>query len=244
MQLQTYVLQPPTVLSHMITFPVSPVATENRQKTLTRFVCPPASLCSFGYSLLLPDYYPSSCNSLRNNFTVISLHIIKYSYHLYAFYQLVKRTLHSVVYALIVEDARLNIEKASGSVTTGAYDLYDIVARELKNMFDRDLVTAEEAEYCVKTKHFFKVSGKKIDVSTLVQKVVSQVGQKITGIIKSKWSLEGEIDVVLLTGGGGALIQQHISSVANTRFLINEPQMANARGYYKRSIILERKIKG
>jgi plasmid segregation protein ParM len=117
------------------------------------------------------------------------------------------------------------------------------VARELKNIFDRDTVTVEEAEYCIKTK-YFKISGQNKDVSTLVDRVLSQVGEKLTGIIKSKWSIQGEVDVVLLTGGGGALIQQHISSIAHTHFLITEPQMANARGYYKRSIILERNMKG
>ncbi len=149
---------------------------------------------------------------------------------------------HTTDYILI-EEAQRNIEKASGSVPTGAHEIYDIVARELKNMFDRDTVTAEEAEHCVKTKHY-KVSGQNKDMGTLVGRVLSQVGQKITGIVKSKWNLEGEIDIVLLTGGGAALIQPHISSIAHTHFLINEPQMANARGYYKRSVILERKIKG
>ena len=149
---------------------------------------------------------------------------------------------HTTDYILI-EDAKHNIEKASGSVPTGAYEIYDIVARELKNMFDRDTVTAQEAEHCVKTKNF-KFSGQNKDVSTLVDRVLSQVGQKITGIIKSKWNIEGEVDVVLLTGGGGALIQQHITSIAHTHFLISDPQMANARGYYKRSVIVERKMNG
>ncbi len=144
---------------------------------------------------------------------------------------------------ILVEDTKHNIEKASGSVPSGAYEIYDIVARELKNIFDRDTVTAEEAEHCIKTK-YFKVSGQNKDVSSLVDRVLSQVGQKITGIVKSKWSIAGEVDVVLLTGGGGALIQQHISSIAHTHFLISDPQMANARGYYKRSVLLERKIKG
>ena len=149
---------------------------------------------------------------------------------------------HTTDYILI-EDAKHNIEKASGSVPSGAFEIYDIVARELKNMSDRDTVTAEEAEHCIKTK-YFKVSGQNKDVTTLVDHVLSQVGQKITGIIKSKWSIVGEVDVVLLTGGGGALIQQHISSLAHTHFLISDPQMANARGYYKRSVLLERKMKG
>ncbi len=149
---------------------------------------------------------------------------------------------HTTDYILI-EDAKHNIEKASGSVPSGTYEIYDIVARELKNIFDKDTVTAEEAEHCIKTK-YFKVSGQNKDVSTLVNRVLSQVGQKITGIIKSKWSITGEVDVVLLTGGGGALIHQHISSIAHTHFLITDPQMANARGYYKRSVLLERKITG
>ncbi|MBF0557268.1 MAG: ParM/StbA family protein [Nitrospirae bacterium] len=147
---------------------------------------------------------------------------------------------HTTDYILI-EDAKHYVEKASGSIPTGAYELYDIVARELKNAFDRDMVTADEAEQSVKTKHF-KVSGQNKDVSNLVERVLSQVGQKIAGVIKSKWSIVGEIDVVLLTGGGGSLLQQHISAMAHTHLLISEPQMANARGYYKRSVILERRM--
>lgn len=146
---------------------------------------------------------------------------------------------HTTDYILI-EDAKHNIEKASGSIPTGSCELYDIVARELKNSFDRDLVTAYEAEDCVKTK-YFKVAGEKKDVGSLVDRVLSQVGQKITGIVKSRWSIEGEVDVVLLTGGGSALLRQHISSIAHANFMISEPQMANARGYYKRSVIIEQK---
>lgn len=148
---------------------------------------------------------------------------------------------HTTDYILI-EDAKHNIERASGSMPTGAHEIYDIVARELKNTFDRDTVTVEEAEHCVRTK-YFKVSGQNRDISAVVDRVLSQVGQKITGIIKSKWNLAGEVDVVLLTGGGGALIQPHVSSIAHTHFLITDSQMANARGYYKRSILLEKKIK-
>lgn len=135
---------------------------------------------------------------------------------------------------VLIEDCRENIERAAGSVSKGAHDVYSLVARELKNDFNKNNVSIKDAEKAVSTRQF-KSNGKVNDVSSLINKVLCQLGTSIQNIIRSKWVDEGEIDKVLLTGGGSVLLREYLTEIAPVTELVKVPQIANARGYYKRA---------
>ena len=143
---------------------------------------------------------------------------------------------HTTDYIMIL-DSKHNIEPASGSVPTGAYEIYEAATRELKNVFKRDNISTEEAEEAVRS-GTFKVSGKIQDITVLVTTILTEIGEKLSGLIRSNWAKQGEIDTVLLTGGGANLLKSHMSSIAHSVIVAENAQRANANGYYKRSVIL------
>ncbi len=144
---------------------------------------------------------------------------------------------------ILLENCQESIERAAGSVSKGAHDTYSLVARELKSRFNRDEVPIRDAEDAVRTR-FFRSGGINNDVSLLVNDVLSQVGSSIAKLIASKWAIEGEIDKVLLTGGGGVLLRQYLSRISPSLEMVQAPQIANARGYFKRATALVNVLAG
>ncbi|MFO0753588.1 MAG: ParM/StbA family protein [Thermodesulfovibrionales bacterium] len=144
---------------------------------------------------------------------------------------------HGTTDWILVENARTYLEKASGSVPIGTHTVYDMLCTALLNEYGLDHFTAADAETCIRSKQL-KVAGQVRDVSRLVSAVLEQVGLRIAGTVKSKWSSEGAIDFLLLEGGGAELLHHHLSSIAPVTFKAEDPRMANARGYYKRSVML------
>ncbi|MBZ0154953.1 MAG: ParM/StbA family protein [Alphaproteobacteria bacterium] len=144
---------------------------------------------------------------------------------------------HGTTDWILVENARNYLEKASGSVPIGTYTLYDMLCTALMNEYGLDHFTIADAEACIESKQL-KVAGQIRNISHIVNNVLEQIGLRITGTVKSKWSSEGEIDLLLLEGGGAELLHHYLSSIAHSTFKAEDPQMANARGYYKRSVML------
>jgi len=142
---------------------------------------------------------------------------------------------------IIIEDSKHLIERGSGSIPSGAYEIYDLVGRALKSRFDRDDVSVDEAEDVVR-KSNFKVGGTSFDVQDIVQEVLSNIGKKLSGSIRSQWARVGETDTVLLSGGGAGILKHHMRDVAHNIAVVEDPQNANARGYHKRAIVLSRKL--
>ncbi len=138
---------------------------------------------------------------------------------------------------ILLEDCEESIERAAGSIPKGASDVYSLVSRELKSHFQRNDVSIEEAEEAVRTR-FFKSGGQANDVSELVNTTLSQLGKGIQSLIVSKWKTEGEIDKVLLTGGGCVLLRPYLSDMSAVTEMVPGPQIANARGYYKRAVAI------
>ncbi|MCC6346553.1 MAG: ParM/StbA family protein, partial [Nitrospirales bacterium] len=148
---------------------------------------------------------------------------------------------HGTTDWILVENARNYLEKASGSVPIGTYTLYDMLCTALMNEYGLDHFTIADAEACIGSKRL-KVAGQIRNISHIVNNVLEQVGLRIAGTVKSKWSAEGEIDFLLLEGGGAELLHHHLSSIAHATFKAEDPQMANARGYYKRSVMLAKTV--
>lgn len=144
---------------------------------------------------------------------------------------------HGTTDWILVENSRNYLERASGSVPIGTYTVYDTLSTAILNEFELDNFNPDEAESCIETRKV-KVSGQTRDVSHIINNVLEQVGLRITGTVKSKWSSEGEIDLLLLDGGGAELLHNHLSSIAQVTLKAEEPQMANAKGYYKRAVII------
>lgn len=144
---------------------------------------------------------------------------------------------------ILVQGVENNIERAGGSITTGAFTIYDYIRSDLMHRFGRNNITLAEIEDCVRRRQSLKIGKHTQDVSVIVQTHMRNTAQTIIGAIRSKWSQEGELDTVLLTGGGGSLLRDYLNGCCDDTRLVPGPQMANARGYYKRGMFVKAALK-
>lgn len=139
---------------------------------------------------------------------------------------------------VLVRHLRDHLERASGSITGGVYNIIESVRRDIMQSFGRDNVSYTEAEECVRRTRMIKIKGEDKDVSDLVSSQVRNTARNIGGEIKSRWSQEGEVDLVLLSGGGSILLKEHLKDVSHSTKLLEGAQFANARGYLKYGLLL------
>jgi|GEM_PF-2458425 plasmid segregation protein ParM len=149
---------------------------------------------------------------------------------------------HTTDYVLI-RNLRDNIERASGSITSGVRDIIDGVRRDIMQVFSRDNISYIEAEECVRRTRMIKIKGENKEVSDIVSSRMRNSARNIVGEIKSRWSQEGELDLVLLSGGGSIILREHLKDISHSTKLLEGAQMANAKGYYKHGLLISKASK-
>lgn len=127
------------------------------------------------------------------------------------------------------------IDKLSFSTTTALSSAYNIVGDRLRREYKVDK-EEYQLEECIKNKTV-KIAGEKHDISSVVDSAFKMVAGKIATEIESKWDYK-QFDRILLTGGGGKVLSQYITSSFPNMELVEEPLIANVKGYQK----LARKI--
>ena len=143
---------------------------------------------------------------------------------------------------ILVKNLKNNLDRAAGSITTGVFTIIDGVRRRLMHSFGRNNITDSEAEECVRRTKLIKIGRHVVDVSAIVDTQMRNTAQTIIGAIKSRWAQEGEIDTVLLTGGGSILLKEYLSTFSDDAQLIAGAQIANARGYFKHGVLLQKAL--
>lgn len=142
---------------------------------------------------------------------------------------------------IIVEDNKHYIAQASGSIPAGMHRIYSMISKNLQDMFDKDKVTTEDAENAVRT-GIFESAGKMYDIRTTMVNTLVAVGDMLAGEIRNKWAAYGDVDTVLLSGGGAELLKHYLNELSYSVKTVGHAQMANARGYYKRALALSRNM--
>lgn len=77
-----------------------------------------------------------------------------------------------------------------------------------------------------------RVAGVPHDITEFKKEAFSILADKIATEVNSIWD-KREIDVILLTGGGGKAVSEYFLPKFPQAVLVNEPQFANVRGYLK-----------
>ena len=78
-----------------------------------------------------------------------------------------------------------------------------------------------------------KIKGKKYDIRPLIEYAYRVVAEKVIAEAKTIWPNMWELDVVILSGGGGAALSDHITPKIENSVLIPDSQSANVEGYLK-----------
>ena len=82
-----------------------------------------------------------------------------------------------------------------------------------------------------------KIRGKKYDLTKMVQRAFSQLASKIATEVNRLWSDDWDIDTIVLTGGGGALLAPHLQPLLEGEVVPVpadiDARFNNVQGYWK-----------
>nr|WP_301289082.1 ParM/StbA family protein [Natronocella acetinitrilica] len=117
----------------------------------------------------------------------------------------------------------------SRTVPIGISTGYDNLAQALAERFgvERETYTLDNAVI----EGHINISGRKEDIGDLRDEVLTDVATRLLVEVQSLWQLK-DYDTILLTGGGGHLLDGYLRPQVSQCVLVNEPVTANARGYY------------
>ena len=122
------------------------------------------------------------------------------------------------------------IDRLSSSTTTGLSAAYAIIAERLRDEFR---VNKENHELdAIVQKGEVRLAGKACDITSIRRDAFDRVAQKIITEVDSQWDRR-DLDVVLLTGGGGQALSEYLLPHFRNAFVVDGAQMANVRGYLK-----------
>lgn len=122
------------------------------------------------------------------------------------------------------------VPEMSSSFETGIANAFDAIARDIENKYSLHLDThgVEKAAMTGKIRAF----GKEHDISDIVKTHLTTLSDAIKSEVATLWGNTAEIDEILLTGGSAKLLSQYLPQFQQGS-VINDCQLANAKGYYK-----------
>ena len=117
----------------------------------------------------------------------------------------------------------------SRTVPLGISFGYDDVAQRLATEYglEREQYALDEAVISGQV----NVSGRTVDIADLRDQIFGDIATKLLVEARSIWQIQ-EYDHILLTGGGGRVVERYLRPEIPQAQLANEPVTANARGYY------------
>lgn len=122
------------------------------------------------------------------------------------------------------------IDKLSYSSITGMAKAYALIAEYLRNEFR---VYKENFELdTVVREAKIKIAGKNHVLNKVKKDAFDQVASKIITEMDSLWDRR-ELDMILVSGGGGQALAEVLLPDYETAVVVDDAQMANARGYLK-----------
>ena len=107
---------------------------------------------------------------------------------------------------------------------------YNLIAQKIQEKFKLEKETYEMDK--IVESGVVRVAGVPHDISEFKKEAFSLLADKIATEVNSIWD-KREIDVILLTGGGGKAISEYFLPKFPQAVLVNGPQFANVRGYLK-----------
>jgi plasmid segregation protein ParM len=129
-----------------------------------------------------------------------------------------------------VADGMEFIDRLSTSTTTGLASAYGIIAGKLREIFAIDKENWEMDEIVERGE--IRIAGKGYDLSEFKKETLEWVAAKLITVVDSLWDYR-DLDRILITGGGGQPLGQYLMTEFPNAMIVENAQMANARGFHK-----------
>jgi plasmid segregation protein ParM len=134
-----------------------------------------------------------------------------------------------------VADKTRYSERGSRTTESGIAKAFALISAKLKEM------TGVNVEiyrlYDAVSKGTIKVRGKSIDLKPLTEQAFSKLAAAIASDVERLWMDDWDIDLMVITGGGGAVLGSYLQPLLQGEVLTLDPssdaRLNNVRGYWK-----------
>jgi plasmid segregation protein ParM len=134
-----------------------------------------------------------------------------------------------------VSDKTKYSSRGSGSSESGIARAFAMVAAKLLEQTGVDVELYRM--YDAMARGSIKIRGKTIDLRALTEDAFSKLASAIATEIDRLWADDWDIDLVVITGGGGAVLAPYLMPLLSGEVLALDPtadaRMNNVRGYWK-----------
>ena len=130
------------------------------------------------------------------------------------------------------------LERFSSTSANGISSIYKDIANYLAT--NHSIYKEDYELESVIYEGFLRTRSGKIDIREALLKSKKNLAKKIANEIKSLWSNLPEVNLIIVTGGGGSLLYDQLTELLGEDIVLaSEPQMANVRGYKNWGVYLE-----
>ena len=123
------------------------------------------------------------------------------------------------------------VQKGSGSIEVGVATMIDTLRALLTEQYGR-VLSPHDAEQVLRTQRL-RLTGREHDLHDLCALAVRDVALAIVTYARQLWGAGEQLDQLLLTGGGGPLIEPLARETFSALAVAPTPHLANARGYVR-----------
>ena len=134
-----------------------------------------------------------------------------------------------------VSDRMRYSERGSRTTDTGIAKAFGVIAGKLreKSNVNIELYRLYEAV----DQGMIKIKGKEYDLKELTVQVFSQLAKSIASDVDRLWADDWDIDSIVLTGGGGAVLAKYLQPLIEGKVVAIDPavdaRFCNVQGYWK-----------
>ncbi|HHX2544659.1 ParM/StbA family protein [Neisseria elongata] len=136
-------------------------------------------------------------------------------------------------FAVLYEGGKIVDKKRLGSLTLGILELKDEISNYLRQHYKLSSIGIRHVESLLNTGKF-RYGGKEYDLSQELSSMKEKFVRRIFDSLDRKLGDLGDVDAILCTGGGAALLrEQLLSKYEGQAVIVDEPEFSNARGMLK-----------
>ncbi|MCA8966965.1 MAG: ParM/StbA family protein [Planctomycetes bacterium] len=126
-------------------------------------------------------------------------------------------------------------ERGSRTTDHGIAQAFGIIATKLRDMSGVNVELYRL--YDAAARGHIKIRGRTIDLKPMLEEVLGKLASAIAAEVERLWVDDWDIDLMAVTGGGGAVLAPYLKPLLNGEVLANDPsadaRLNNVRGYWK-----------
>jgi len=134
-----------------------------------------------------------------------------------------------------ISDKMRYSERGSRTTDSGIARAFNVIATKLR---EKSGVSVELYRlYDAVDRGSIKIRGKEYDLKVLTEQVFSQLAGAVAGEVERLWADDWDMDAMVITGGGGAVLARYLGPLLNGHVLPVDPskdaRLSNVQGYWK-----------